>query len=116
MPKPYFRILAIFVVLFLVFSGTAHALAAVQETDVTDPSVLVSSLNAVIVFLAVQLSKLIKSAAPAWTLGLIVPLLSALSAWILGQLVEDSSWLITFLIGFGSTFIHQLMTSITSTE
>lgn len=94
--------------LLLMFTTSAFALVEVQEADVTDPNALVALLNPVIIFIALQGVKLIKKIAPGWLLGLIIPGLSALGAYLVGLVSPDSSFILTFVLGFGSTFIHQL--------
>ena len=68
---------------------------------------LVPLLNSLAVWLAVKGVTALKKFAPGWILGILVPGFSALGAWLAGMISPDSGFLITMVVGFGSTFINE---------
>lgn len=66
-------------------------------------------LNTIAVWLAVKGVTALKKVAPLWILGILVPGFSALGAWIAGLISPDSNFIVTLLLGFAATFVHEVM-------
>lgn len=73
-----------------------------------DPMELVAVLNPIVVFLAIQLSKKIVAWNSTVILAVLVPGLSLLGGWLVSFIFPDTSFLLTFLLGFVSTFVYEL--------
>lgn len=79
-----------------------------EGVNISDPSQLIVLLNPIIVYLAIEVAKLVKTIVPTWLLGLAVPLLSAAGAYLVNMMF-DANFVVTFALGFASTFIYELV-------
>lgn len=96
--------------LLLTFFFTLPVMAMVQEDTGGgfQASDLIILLNPAIVFFAVQMSKKITMISSTVILAILVPGISLLGSWLISLVVPDSSFLVTFLVGLGSTFVYEL--------
>jgi hypothetical protein len=98
-----------FLLIAILFFVSIPLFAITQDTSGGfDVSQLVALLNPVLVYFAIQLAKKITSINSTVILAVLVPGVSLLGSYLLSLVVSDGGFLLTFLIGFASTFVYEL--------
>lgn len=100
-----------FIFLFLLLLLAVPVMATSTELfaeEVFDPLQLVSLLSPIIVWGAVELVRKLILISSVWILVLLVPLFSGISTYLLSLIIDDLNFIVTFALGFVSTFIDQI--------
>lgn len=79
-----------------------------------DASQFITLLNPAIIFFAIQLAKKITAINSKVILAILVPGISLLGSWLVSLIVPDTSFLLTFIVGFASTFVYELYKQVTT--
>lgn len=100
-----------FLLTALLMFATFGAFASVADgdLDLANPASLIQLLTPLIVLGTTWIVRKVNPVIPGWATMLVVPLLSAAVSWATTLLDNpDLSWLLQFLYGLLSVFIHQV--------